>query len=173
MDSFVVSTIAILNQTEHVLCCLELERSRLLATGRLGGNIKVWDIQKKVPEYLITLQEFDDLKPAETKKTAQNAASLILPKSTETRQGIVKMIYTTQSPGLLLSLGFENFIKVWSPDTSLSKSFIGKLEGHTSIVKDMVFISDSMMAISVDEYFSIRVWDVRKLETIQTIKEDR
>lgn len=55
MDSFVVSTIAIINQTEHVLCCLELERSRLLATGGLGGNIKVWDIQKKVPEFLITL----------------------------------------------------------------------------------------------------------------------
>ena len=83
------------------------------------------------------------------------------------------MIYTKLSPGLLLSLGFENFIKVWSPDTSLSKSYIGKLEGHTSIIKDMVFITNSMNVISVDECFGVRIWDVRKLETIQTIKEDR
>lgn len=61
-----------------MLCCLELERSKLIATGGLGGNIRVWDIQKKVPECLITLQEFDDNKPSEVKK---NPAISILSKN--------------------------------------------------------------------------------------------
>jgi WD40 repeat protein len=162
MDSFKVVTLSSFSDNEHVLSCLELERSRFLATGGLGGKIKVWDISKQTPKFMTSLEDYGVGKNRDN----EDSELYIRRKISKEEKGVVKMIYTPKGPGLLLSLGFENCIVVWSPDTSLSKSYIGRLEGHTAIIKDMVFVKNTFLVISVDERFSVRVWDIRKLETI-------
>lgn len=169
MDSFKVVILSTFGESEHVLSCLELERTRYLATAGLGGKIKIWNMSKATPKYINCLEDYGPRKAREN----ENSELYVRRKIEKEEKGVVKMIYTRKGPGLLLSLGFENSIVVWSPDTSLSKAYIGRLEGHTAIVKDMVFVLGTFLVISVDEKFCVKIWDVRKLEVIQTIKEDR
>ena len=77
--------------------------------------------------------------------------------------------------GYVLSVGFEYFINVYCTDLSIDEAFKGKLEGHSSPVVSCIFLSESYMAVSVDEEGNVRIWDTKArlcLQTIETPKKN-
>jgi WD40 repeat protein len=75
--------------------------------------------------------------------------------------------------GYILSVGFEYYINVWSPEVALNDAHKGKLEGHYSPVITCKFLSGSPMCVSVDEEGNIRVWDIRYLLCLQLIPQEK
>jgi len=124
--------------------CLPLLSGGSFATSSLDGKIKIWDSEdfKLISEMKSQIDE----------------------------NGIRGIIYTRRFGGMLLSTGFHNTILVWSPDSSLYKSFIGKLEGHSAVIVDIQFLEACPNCVSVDEMRCIRVWDIRSFQAIQVIK---
>ena len=55
-------------------------------------------------------------------------------------RGVRGMTYEYEYGGYLISFGFENYLNVWCPEVSLTRSFVGKLEGHSAIVVAAKFI---------------------------------
>jgi WD40 repeat protein len=75
--------------------------------------------------------------------------------------------------GLILSVGFEYYINVWSPEVAIADAFKGRLEGHYSPVIMCKFLSGSPMCVSVDEEGNVRVWDSRQLLCLQLISQEK
>jgi WD40 repeat protein len=113
----------------------------------LDGSIKLWDINESRP-----ITELKD--PQKTSK------------------GIRGMTYSYEYGGNLLSFGFENYINVWCPEISLTRSYIGKLEGHNNIIVACKFIKNSPNCVSIDDKSNIRIWDIRILSPIQVISAE-
>lgn len=75
--------------------------------------------------------------------------------------------------GLILSIGFEYYINIWSPVVALDEAHYGTLEGHCSPVITCKFISGSPMCISCDEEGNVRIWDTRSKTTLQLISQEK
>ena len=71
--------------------------------------------------------------------------------------------------GYILSVGFEYYINVYCTDLSLDDAFKGKLEGHYAPVISCQFLSNSYMAVSVDEEANVRIWDTKLKSCLQLI----
>ena len=71
--------------------------------------------------------------------------------------------------GYVLSVGFEYYINVYCTDLSLDDAFKGKLEGHYAPVISCKFLSNSYMAVSVDEEANVRIWDTKAKSCLQLI----
>ena len=71
--------------------------------------------------------------------------------------------------GYVLSVGFEYFINVYCTDLSIDDAFKGKLEGHYAPVISCQFLSNSYMAVSVDEEANVRIWDTKIKSCLQLI----
>ena len=132
--------------SKEITDILEIEIPSLVCSCSLDGKIKLWDMmdQKLQTEYV-----------------DQNS-----------RRGIRGLSYNHDFGGNLLSYGFDHYINVWCPEISLTRSFIGKLEGHASVIVSCRFIDDSPNIISIDENTNIRVWDIRIMGTIQVINSE-
>ena len=76
------------------------------------------------------------------------------------------MDYNPFFGGYLVTTGYSNYINVWSPDSSLSKSYVGRLEGHSAIVINCKIFQKLPNCISIDEKNHIRIWDLRNLMPI-------
>ena len=63
-------------------------------------------------------------------------------------------------------------ISVWLPSSSITKPYIGKLVGHMGIVQEAKFLANFPIVVSIDNKCSIRVWDVSKMQCIQSWKMD-
>ena len=88
-------------------------------------------------------------------------------------KGIRGLTYCCDFGANLLSVGFENHINIWCPELSLTRAFVGKLEGHSSIVIQCKFIQKSPNCISIDEKSNLRIWDIRTLSPIQIISTEQ
>ena len=74
-----------------------------------------------------------------------------------------------ENNGYILSVGFEYFINLYCTDISLEESYRGKLEGHYAPVITAQFLSNSYMAVSVDEECCVRIWDVKNKICLQVM----
>lgn len=129
----------------------ELISPRLIASGSLDGRIKLWDLtDPTIPPILLT--ELRD-------------------PNQDTR-GILGLSYSGHYGSNLLSYGFEMHINIWCPEVSITRAFIGKLEGHSSLVSICKFMDMSPNVISIDEKCNTRIWDIRSMSTIQVINSD-
>lgn len=81
-------------------------------------------------------------------------------------RGIRGMTYSADYGNNLLTYGFETHINIWCPEVSITRAFIGKLEGHSSLVVVCKFQNNSPNCISVDDKHNIRLWDIRTMSTI-------
>ncbi|KRW99211.1 WD40-repeat-containing domain [Pseudocohnilembus persalinus] len=129
----------------------ELQSPKLIASSSLDGKIKLWDIN-------------DLSNPVNKTELKDN--------SNENKRGILGMSYSSNYGSNLLTYGFENHINVWCPQVSITRAFIGKLEGHSTLVVNCKFIPQSPNVISVDDKANIRIWDIRTMNTIQVITSD-
>ena len=75
--------------------------------------------------------------------------------------------------GYVLSVGFEYYINVYCTDLSIDEAFKGKLDGHSAPVISCKFLSQSYMAVSVDEEGNARIWDTRAKLCLQTIESPK
>lgn len=129
----------------------EIILSGFIATSSLDGKIKLWDVEE---QQLITELEDGCVKKGRSIK------------------GVRGMSYTQDYGGSLQSIGYVSYINVWSPDSSLSKAYVGRLEGHSGIVVSCKIIPSSPNCLSVDDKHHIRIWDLRTFMTIQMIRDD-
>jgi WD40 repeat protein len=70
---------------------------------------------------------------------------------------------------VLLTSGYDNVINVYQ----LLKRYndaehLGKLEGHSSLVTAIACIENSPVAISSDDKYIIKLWDIRTLKCVQS-----
>lgn len=79
----------------------------------------------------------------------------------EHKTGVRSLNYTPFHGGNILSVGHEIYVNVWSPEGSIVRSHIGKLEGHNAPVVAAKFINVTPYCVSVDEKMNIRIWDIR------------
>ena len=88
------------------------------------------------------------------------------------QRGIRGLAYNYEYGSNLLSYGFDMHINVWCPEVSITRAFIGKLEGHSSLIVMCKFIPSSPNCISVDDRTNIRIWDIRTMSTVQVISSE-
>ena len=74
-----------------------------------------------------------------------------------------------ENNGYILSVGFEYFINIYCTDLSIEEAYKGKLEGHYAPVINCQFLSNSYMAVSVDEECCVRIWDTKIKICLQVI----
>ena len=130
---------------------VEINVPKMIASCSLDGHIKLWEIAE--------MTFLSDLKDPS-------------PHSKHSR-GIRGATYSYEFGGNLLTYGFENYINVWCPEISKTRSFIGKLEGHSSIIVACKFIPYSPNVITIDDKTNIRIWDIRTLSTIQVLASEQ
>jgi WD40 repeat protein len=87
----------------------------MIASCSLDGKIKLWDLSDR-----------------------SFATELKSPNSNQ--RGIRGMAYSYEYGSNLLTYGFEMHLNVWCPEVSLTRAFIGKLEGHSSLIIMCKFI---------------------------------
>lgn len=139
------------NHTKTITEIIEITVPKMIASCSLDGKIKLWDLSESM--------FISDLKDPS-------------PHSKHYR-GIRGATYSYEFGGNLLTFGFENYINVWCPEISKTRSFIGKLEGHSSIIVSCKFIPGSPNVISIDDKTNIRIWDIRTLSTIQILASEQ
>lgn len=83
--------------------------------------------------------------------------------------GIKKLSYCHLYNSTIASVAHENYINIWSPEISLFKAHVGKLEGHSSTVIDAEFWEKTPFLVSLDIKENARVWDIRKMSWLQII----
>ncbi|EGR30073.1 hypothetical protein IMG5_143010 [Ichthyophthirius multifiliis] len=126
----------------------ELNSPRLIASSSLDGKIKLWDLtDSSHPPILVT--ELRD--------------------PNQTFRGVLGLSYSSFYGSNLLSYGFQNHINIWCPELSITRPFIGKLEGHSHLVQNCKFMEKSPNIISIDEKCNVRIWDIRTSKSIQII----
>lgn len=128
------------SHTNKIMEVVEITSPKLVASCSLDGTIKLWDLTEREPA-----SELNDI---------------------STARGIRGITYSFDFGGNLLSYGFSNHINVWCPEVSLTRSYIGKLEGHASTIVCCKFIAGAPNAVSVDDKANIRIWDIRTLSAI-------
>ena len=133
----------------EIMDCIEIYKPQMIVTACLDGKIRLIDVGDR-----------DVVK-------IWNQHTL----------GVRSLNYNSliDNAGYILSVGFEYYINVFCPDLSIDEAFKGKLEGHTAPVVSCKFLSDSYMAVSVDEEGNVRIWDTKArlcLQTIETPKKN-
>lgn len=86
--------------------------------------------------------------------------------------GVRSIDYTKYYGGYLLSTSYSFYINIWCPDSSISKSYTGRLEGHSTVVCCAKFFPRSQTAISLDEGGTAKIWDLDSTTCLQTIRVD-
>lgn len=56
------------------------------------------------------------------------------------KRGVKGLSYNQDYGSNLISYGFETFINVYCPEVSITRAYIGRLEGHSSLVVTCKFI---------------------------------
>ena len=87
----------------------------------------------------------------------------------EHKTGVRKLSYCHLYNSTIASVGHENYINLWSPEISLFKAHLGRLEGHNSTVVDAQFNDQTPFLISLDIKENLRVWDIREQDWLQII----
>jgi WD40 repeat protein len=134
--------------------CLEILNSGLVATASLDGRIRLWTANGF--KLLTELQDID-------KMTTAKGRSL---------EGVRSIDYTKNFGGYLLSTSYSFYINIWCPDSSISKSYSGRLEGHSAVVFCAKFFPRSQTAMSLDEGGTAKIWDLASTTCLQTLRVD-
>lgn len=139
-----------------------------MATSSLDGFIRIWSLD--------TFKLKTELEDVESKK---NATKKVVSQTEAVKSaafinvsGVRSLSYTPEFGGNLLSCGYSNYINVWSPESSLSKAYMGKLDGHNGIVLSCKVFTRNPNCISIDDKFTIKIWDIRNFDCIQTIRNE-
>ena len=149
---------------EHINDVLEITNSNYMATCSLDGCVRVWtldDFTLKTELRDMNVKKSDIKQPIVGKNTVKSFID-----------AVTSMSYCGDYGGFLVSCGYTNYVNVWSPDTSLSKAFIGKLDGHTGTVVTCKIFPNSPNCVSVDDRFNVRIWELRNLNCIQLIRNE-
>jgi len=141
--------------SDAITCCIELTASKLLCSSSLDGYIRVWS-----PTSYLLMAELSEI------DAKSSAVSTHI-------NAVLGLDYNPDFGGNLISTGYSHHVNVWSPDSSLSKSFVGRLEGHSGVVVCCRMLQRSPNCISADEHSNIKIWDLRSMMAIQTIRNER
>lgn len=133
---------------------MEISQGQMIATCSLDGMIRIW----RTPEFKI-VTEFDDIDKKDNAKFKHI-------------NGVRGMDYTPELGGNIVCFGYSTYLNVWSPDSSLSKSFVGRLEGHQAIIVVCKMFPLSSNCITADERCNIKIWELRNLMPIASIRNE-
>jgi len=134
------------SHTSTIMDAIEIMLPFCVATASMDGKIYLWDLN-------------------EQKKIGVLSGKHPL--------GVRQLDYIPDYGGNIVSVGYEREIQVWSPEVSISKCYVGKLEGHNCPVVSCVFFKARPMCVSIDEKGNVRLWDVRQFACLQVIANDK
>ncbi len=84
-------------------------------------------------------------------------------------EGGIQSIFWFSTYQMLLTVGWEKNIKLWSIDpASFDITKVGMLVGHDFIVTSVGAIESTPMVVSVDDGGILKTWDIRDMTPIQT-----
>jgi len=129
---------------EEVMDVCEVHSPLCIATASFDRTIRIYNLQDKTPMGILK----------------------------EHKTGVRSLDYSPYHGGNILSVAHENYINVWSPEGSISRSHVGKLEGHNAPVACAKFINKTPFCVSVDDRVCARVWDIRHLQCQQIIPHE-
>jgi len=118
----------------------------------MDGNVKFYSCYLKKT---ITLEHI-----SEQKSSAINSRQ---------RKGILGIDYTREFGSYFLSWGFCGSIFVYALEVSLAKGYTGKYKEHGGNLVAAKFLKSFPYVLSFDDRLSMRIWDFRKLTTMQVI----
>ena len=134
-------TLVIEGHTDQIMAIQEIKLPPCIATASLDRTIRLYNLIEERP-------------------------ISVLRKHTT---GVRALDYISNMGGFFISVGHETCVHVWSPETAVSKCFVGKLSGHVEPVVDAKFIPDTTLIVSIEEKLAIRVFDVFLFECKQVI----
>lgn len=84
--------------------------------------------------------------------------------------GFNAMKYFESYQTLLVS-GYENVVKVFTFTPGFNEiNIVGRLVGHVGIIEGIEIINETAMVITADDKGTAKLWDIRKLTCVQTVK---
>ncbi|XWS58290.1 hypothetical protein CRYUN_Cryun08bG0021200 [Craigia yunnanensis] len=163
--------------SDYVTCLAAAEKnSNVVASGGLGGEVFVWDIEAAV----IPLSKSSDVMEDDCSNGINGSANSLPISSLRTVSSSNSITATTQCHGyvpiaakghkesvyalamndsgtLLVSGGTEKVVRVWDPRTG-SKTM--KLRGHTDNIRALLLDSTGRYCLSGSSDSMIRLWDL-------------
>ena len=128
----------------EIMDCIEILKPLLILTACMDGKIRLLNIEN---QNVVKIWNYHKL-------------------------GIRQLDYNPNlDGGYVLSIGFEYYINLYNLEYTLEDAYKGKLEGSFCPIISCQFISNSYIAISVDEEGNIRLWNVKTKICIQLIPQ--
>ncbi|KAK6243206.1 hypothetical protein QUC31_009615 [Theobroma cacao] len=164
--------------SDYVTCLAAAEKNtNVVASGGLGGEVFVWDIEAAVTPLSKSSDAMEDdcsngingsansipmssLRPISSSNsiTAHTAQSHgYVPISAKGHKESVYALAMNDSGTLLVSGGTEKVVRVWDPRTG-SKTM--KLRGHTDNIRTLLLDSTGRYCLSGSSDSMIRLWDL-------------
>jgi len=164
---------------EFANCWITTSRSHILHVWDMEKEVKIADLSTPLIHSNII-----DIVPIEVLKliAVSSMDKLITIWSLQERRlvitldmsagGIHSMLWSA-SYQVLITAGYENLIKIWNIDPVYHDiSLAGKLKGHMGMLYAVEAIQKTPMVVSCDDLGHFKVWDIRNLSCVQTIKLD-
>nr|KYP74418.1 WD repeat-containing protein 48 [Cajanus cajan] len=165
--------------SDYVTCLAAAEKNviNMVASGGLGGEVFIWDIEAAVASDVKCNDVMDDdnsnsingsgnLLPTTSLRTISSSNSISV-HTTQTQgyipivaKGHKESVYAlamNEGGSLLVSGGTEKVVRVWDPRSG-SKTL--KLKGHTDNVRALLLDSTGRFCLSGSSDSMIRLWDL-------------
>ena len=164
---------------EFANCWITTSKSSILHVWDMEKEVKITDLSTPLIHSNII-----DIVPIEVLKliAVSSMDKMITIWSLQERRIVITLdmsvggIHTTlwsANYQVLITAGYENTIKIWNIDPIYHDiSLAGKLKGHMGMLYAVEAIPKTPMVVSCDDLGHFKVWDIRTLRCVQTIKLD-
>ncbi|KEH43052.1 putative transcription factor WD40-like family [Medicago truncatula] len=163
--------------SDYVTCLAAAEKnSNIVASGGLGGEVFIWDIEAALASATKCNEAMDDdtsnfvnssgnSLPMTSLRTIGSSNSISMQAQTEvyipvTAKGHKESVYAlamNEGGTLLVSGGTEKVVRVWDPRSG-SKTM--KLKGHTDNIRALLLDSTGRFCLSGSSDSMLRLWDL-------------
>lgn len=82
---------------------------------------------------------------------------------------VVGMVFSKAHSNTFITWGFGTTIHLWNPYFSISNPYQSSYKPHAGIIKDCRFLNSSSFCVSLDNKLSLRIWNMKSMETVQVI----
>ncbi len=151
--------------TDYITSLAAAKSRPLVASGGLGGEVMLWDIQNSSATPV--LRTTRSTSTSITTNTAPSGSSTAVPSAQI--EGVIGSVYSLamDSSGTVISAGTSDGC-IWLIDTR-SGRVESHLRGHTETVRALCMRPDASALLSGSSDHTIRAWDLRQRRAFSTL----